>query len=112
VACGQEIVPETPKAQTPSIAAHVESAITAGDRAHWRFGRSSGHRCRRSTKRLGCATAIDAFILAKLEPADSAGCRGKVDRRCCAGFRSTLIGLPPTPEELAAFEGGQLARRL
>ena len=50
---------------------------------------------------------IDAFVLARLEreglePSPPA----EREHAACAGCRSILIGLPPTLEELAAFENG------
>ena len=101
----QEIVAETPKNLTPiDTTPIVESPITSGDRAHWAFSPVVRQPLPQTKNASWLRTAVDAFVLAKLEaagipPAAEAG-RATLLRR----LSFDLTGLPPTPEELAAFE--------
>jgi len=104
----QEIVAETPKNLTPVDTTPIKEApITDSDREHWAFAPVVRHALPATKQAQWLRTAADAFILAKLEakgiqPAVEAG-RATLLRR----LSFDLIGLPPTPEALAAFEGDQ-----
>ena len=72
-------------------------------RSTGRLCRRSARRCQRSTTPNGCATPIDAFILARLEheglkPSPEASKETLLRR-----LALDLTGLPPTPEEIDAF---------
>src|SRR5262245_30777076 len=104
----QEIVAETPKNQAPvDTTPIVEVPITDGDREHWAFAPVVRHKLPQTKDVAWPRTATDAFVLAKLEaaelpPSAEAG-RATLLRR----LSFDLIGLPPTSEELAAFEADQ-----
>ncbi len=81
-----------------------EQPLTASDREHWSFLPISRPLLPDVQASDWCQTAIDRFIVAKLEdrqlaPASLAS-RGVWLRR----LKLDLLGLPPTLEEIAAFE--------
>src|SRR5215471_4167278 len=101
---GQEDVAEsnvkTPIDTTPI----VDSPITDADRTHWSFAPVKRSALPAVKGSQWLQTAVDNFALAKLEakgvvPAPPAA-RPTILRRLCFD----LIGLPPTPQELMAFE--------
>jgi hypothetical protein len=104
-AAAQEIVAETPKNQaTVDTTPIKEAPISEADREHWAFAPVVRHALPQTKEARWLRTSVDAFILAKLEakgiaPALEAN-RATLLRR----LSFDLTGLPPTPEELAAFE--------
>jgi hypothetical protein len=100
----QEIVAETPKNQTPvNTTPIVEAPITAADREHWAFAPVVRRALPAVTNAAWPRTAVDAFILEKLEgkglaPAAEAS-RATLLRR----LSFDLAGLPPAPHDLEAF---------
>ena len=91
-------------AAADSPEALVEAPITDGDRAHWAFQPIVKASPPAVTDRDWPRTPVDAFVLARLEkkgltPASIAD-RATLLRR----LTFDLTGLPPTPEELSAFE--------
>jgi len=106
-ALGQEDVAET-KANTHIDTTPItEPLITAGDRMHWSFAPIQRHPLPATKQSQWLRTGIDAFILEKLEakriqPAPEAN-RATLLRR----LSFDLLGLPPTPNELVAFETDQ-----
>jgi hypothetical protein len=111
VACGslpaQEDVAETTAKVAIDTTPIVETPITEADRQHWAF-RPIVRPALPVVKDVSWPRGgVDAFILARLEeegcqPAPSAS-RATLLRR----LAFDLAGLPPTPDELAAFENDQ-----
>ena len=103
----QEDVAETtaqPKIDESPI---VETPITAADREHWAFRPVTRPTLPEVSDKAWARGGIDALILAKLQqegiqPAGQAR-RPTLLRR----LTFDLTGLPPTPEQLAAFEADQ-----
>ncbi len=79
-----------------------------------RSGRSGDRPSRRSSPRwpAGRAQPIDRFILAKLAEKGLRPSREADRRTLIRRLSFDLIGLPPTPEEVAAFLDDPVARRL
>lgn len=82
----------------------VESPISDADREHWAFQPVRRPELPEVMQRQWLRTSVDPFILSKLErkgltPAPEAD-RATLLRR----LSFDLIGLPPTPQDLAAFE--------
>jgi hypothetical protein len=101
----QEDVAETP-ANKPVIDTKpiTEAPITDGDRAHWAFAPIVRAKLPAVEHADWLKTPVDAFILTKLEkktvvPAGEASPHTLLRR-----LALDLVGLPPSPEELAAFE--------
>ena len=68
--------------------------------------------CPSSSRRIGCATPIDAFVLAKIE---AKGLTPSPDADRATFIRRATLdawGLVPTPEEVDAFVKDAVARRL
>jgi hypothetical protein len=114
-AIGQEIVAETPKSQIPiDRTPIVEAPIKDADRAHWAFqpirrpelpltqARSASEGTQRSEVRS--QNAIDEFIAAKLIKSGLGLSPEATNAMLLRRLSFDLIGLPPTPEELTAFE--------
>ena len=80
--------------------------------AHWSFRPLTSPSIPAVTNRSWLATPVDAFILARLEAAGMTPSE-RADRRTLIR-RATidLWGLPPTAEEIEAFERDQCSRRL
>jgi hypothetical protein len=101
----QEEVAETAANKTPiDTRPIVEAPITDSDRSHWSFAPIQRQPLPPTKAANWLRTAVDAFILAKQEakdlgPAPEAN-RATLLRR----LSFDLAGLPPTPEELTAFE--------
>ena len=101
----EEPVAESVKSKTPIDTTPIaEAPITDGDRAHWAFAPVVRPALPSVSEAAWMRGGIDSFILANLEkpglmPAPEAS-RQTLLRR----VTFDLIGLPPTPEELAAFE--------
>ena len=104
----QEDVAETPTAQvTADTRPIVEVPITEADRDHWAFRPVVRPPLPQVNDAAWPRNAVDRFILAKLEqeglqPAKEAS-RATLLRR----LSFDLHGLPPSPEEIAAFESDQ-----
>src|SRR5262245_44805485 len=102
---GQEDVAEAKTANIPiDTTPIVEPPITEADRAHWSFAPLKRPELPAVKNAAWPRSAIDSFVLAKLEskvvaPAPTAE-RTTLLRR----LSFDLLGLPPTPEELAGFE--------
>ena len=82
----------------------IETPISESDREHWAFQPIKQPACPTVRQTSWVRNGLDTFILAKLEkngvtPSPEAA-RGTLLRR----LSFDLIGLPPTPEELARFE--------
>lgn len=100
----QEDVAETTAKVVIDTTPIVERPITDADREHWAF---------RPVVRPGLPAVndatwprmpVDAFILAKLEEAGIAPAREAAKATLLRRLSFDLHGLPPSPEELAAFE--------
>ena len=84
-------------------AAKTEPALTDSDREHWAYRTPLRPTPPEVRDTEWCRTPIDRFILAKLE---EAGLRPAAEAEPAALLRRVtfdLTGLPPTPEEIAAF---------
>ena len=78
--------------------------ITAEDRAHWAFVRPVRAEPRPVKEAGWIRNVVDAFVLARLE-AEGLAHAPEADRPTLLRRLSfDLIGLPPTPEEVVAFE--------
>ncbi|HZN34002.1 MAG TPA: DUF1549 and DUF1553 domain-containing protein [Pirellulaceae bacterium] len=101
----QEIVAETPKNLTPiDRTPIVEAPITDGDRAHWAFAPVARQSLPQAKIPAWPRTAVDAFILAKLEAEGIAPSAEASRATLLRRLSFDLTGLPPTPQELAAFQ--------
>ncbi|MEX2173078.1 MAG: DUF1549 and DUF1553 domain-containing protein [Pirellulaceae bacterium] len=104
----EEILADSANNQAPVDAAPInEIPITDADREHWAFRPGERPKLPAVNDSAWPRTAVDRFILARLEednlqPAGEAN-RAMLLRR----LTFDLAGLPPTPEELAAFESDQ-----
>lgn len=83
----------------------VEAPITAADREHWAFRPLSTPALPVVKQPAWIRTPVDAFILAKLESLGLTGGRPADKALLLRRLSFDLTGLPPTPEELAAFLG-------
>ncbi len=94
----------TVKSSDASANAAVPNPIADARQKHWAFKPIQNSAVPRVKNTTWASTPIDNFILAKLEEKGIAP-SPKADRRTLIR-RATfdLIGLPPTPEEIAAFE--------
>lgn len=91
-------------APTPAAAPSASSGIRPEDRAFWSFQPLASHPVPAVRNAAWARTDIDRFVLARLEqeglsPVNTAD-RRTLLRRATLG----LTGLPPTPEEVEAFE--------
>jgi hypothetical protein len=81
------------------------SEVTARDREHWAFQKLRRPAVPVPNAASSVKTAIDALLLAKLEASDL-GFSSEADRTTLLRRASLdLLGLPPTPDELARFLG-------
>ncbi|MCI0361790.1 MAG: DUF1549 and DUF1553 domain-containing protein [Planctomycetaceae bacterium] len=104
LAQAQEDVAETAAKTVIDTAPIVEAPITEADREHWAFRPVKRPELPAVKDRAWPRNGADAFVLARLEeeglaPAPEAN-RATLLRR----LSFDLVGLPPTPEQLAAFE--------
>jgi hypothetical protein len=90
--------PETRRSQDPA------AQIAATARTHWAFRPIRAPRPPMVRQPAWCQTSVDPFILARLE-AKGLAPSPPADRRTLIRRASfDLLGLPPTPEDVAAFE--------
>ena len=95
-----------PEGETPVGPASGRPAarrITDADRAHWAFQPVRDEAPPRVAREAWPRGAIDRFILAGLETAGLSPCEPADKRTLLRRATFDLIGLPPTPEEMAAF---------
>ncbi|HEX2473470.1 MAG TPA: PSD1 and planctomycete cytochrome C domain-containing protein [Lacipirellulaceae bacterium] len=92
-----------PKSQAPSRTAKRGFEITPEDRAFWSFRPISDPPPPDVTNTSWPQTPIDAFVLARLEEAGLAPSLPADKRTLIRRTTFDLTGLPPTPEEIAAF---------
>jgi hypothetical protein len=92
-----------PGGEKPAAARHAEFKITDKDRAHWAFQPIRRPSLPTVTDATWAANPIDRFILAGLEAKglqpNSPAAKHALIRR----LYFNLTGLPPTPEQVAAF---------
>jgi hypothetical protein len=91
-------------ANKPGVGADGERLVTAADRQHWSFQPPQFREAPAVSTPALAPTAVDRFVLAKLE---SAGVRPaeEADRRTILRrVHYDLVGLPPTWEEVQEFE--------
>jgi len=105
IALAQEEVAETAVNKTPiDTRPIVEAPITDADRSHWSFAPIQRQPLPATKNTTWLRTAVDPFILARQE-AKGIGPAAEADRAGLLRRLSfDLAGLPPTPDELAAFE--------
>ncbi len=88
----------------PSAVLAAEKPITANDRSHWAFVRPTRPEVPAVRQAGRARNPIDAFVLAALDR-DGLDPSPEADRpTLIRRVTFDLIGLPPTPEEVAAFE--------
>ena len=105
---GQEPVAESVGARTPIDATPVvEAQITAGDRAHWAFAPVVRPPLRSPSVREWASNGVDAFIQEKLEAAGIAPAPEASRQTLLRRVTFDLTGLPPTLDELTAFQSDQ-----
>ena len=80
-----------------------EDKIKASARTHWAFQPVKRPAIPTVKNRRWVQSPVDAFILAKLEPAGMQPAQPADKRTLIRRATYDLIGLPPTPEEVAAF---------
>jgi hypothetical protein len=100
----QEDVAETAAKTVIDTTPIVEAPITAADREHWAFRPITRPPLPVVKRPDGLRTAVDAFILAKLDAANLSPAREASRPTLLRRLSFDLLGLPPTPSELAAFE--------
>jgi hypothetical protein len=98
-----EEVVEPPRVTPKDVPPIVEAPITSEQREHWAFRPLARPAVPEVTDVVGCRTPIDRFIVARLDKeklqAAPAADRATLLRR----MTLDLIGLPPSPEEIAEF---------
>ena len=100
-----EPVAEAVKARTPIDTTPIaEAPITDGDRAHWAFSPVVRPELPPVKEAAWMRGGIDAFILARLEKAGLTGAPEASRPALLRRVTFDLTGLPPTPDELTAFE--------
>jgi hypothetical protein len=92
-----------PKARAPARTSRRGFEITPEDRAFWSFQPISDPPAPRVNNASWPQSTIDAFILASLEEAGLAPSPPADQRTLIRRATFDLTGLPPTPEEVAAF---------
>jgi cytochrome c553 len=95
-----EVAGSSPKAKSPAVSA---GEITEKDRLHWSFQSIVRPRVPHLVGDDRAANPIDAFVLQKLKAAGLAPSPPASPRELVRRAYFDLIGLPPTPEEVAAF---------
>ena len=80
-----------------------EGKIQASARTHWAFQPVKQPAVPKVKDQKWVPSPVDAFILAKLEPAGMQPAQPADKRTLIRRATYDLIGLPPTPEEVAAF---------
>ena len=97
--------PESPKSATPSSSGVPDAAtIVAAARRHWAFRPVGDPRPPAVRNAAWPRDPLDRFILARLEAARLAPSPPADRRTLIRRVTFDLAGLPPTPEEVAAFE--------
>jgi hypothetical protein len=81
----------------------IEPPLRPEDRAHWSFRPPQRPAVPRARARTWVRTPIDAFILARLEAAELNPAPPADKLTLLRRVSFDLTGLPPTPEEVAAF---------
>ncbi len=82
----------------------VDKPITAAQRAFWSFSPLAAHAAPAVTDTTWPKTDIDRFVLARLEREGLKPVRSASRRTLVRRATLDLTGLPPTPEEIEAFE--------
>jgi hypothetical protein len=103
----QEDVAETKASTHIDTTPIKEAPITASDRSHWSFAPVQQQPLPETKRAQWLRTAIDAFILARLESKDIQPAPEASRPTLLRRLSFDLTGLPPTPEELAPFEADQ-----
>jgi cytochrome c553 len=93
--------------EAPVAARKPGFEITDADRRHWAFLPVKSPAVPQVKDRRWADNPIDAFILAKLEAKGLAPNRQATKRELIRRAYFDLIGLPPTPEDVNAFENDQ-----
>ena len=88
----------------PTTASEPAYVITPEQRAFWSFQPIRRRRCRPSRMQTWPKTDIDRFVLARLEQEGLKPVRAADKRTLIRRATLDLIGLPPTPDEIEAFE--------
>ncbi len=86
------------------IAAASEYVITAKQRAFWAFQPVQAPKVPQVRNRKWASSDIDRFVLARLEEKSLGPVRSASKRTLIRRATFDLSGLPPTPEEVTAFE--------
>jgi hypothetical protein len=102
--CSQEDVAETTARPAVDATPIIEAPITAADREHWAFRPVVQPAVPAVQDASWPRSPIDAFILARLEKDDVAPAGEASQATVLRRLSFDLRGLPPSPEEVAAFE--------
>jgi len=89
--------------KTPATGAKVEFALTEADRAHWAFQPVRANAGPAVKNTAWSQTPIDPFILAALEKKNLTPSAPANRETLIRRVTLDLIGLPPTPAEIATF---------
>jgi uncharacterized protein DUF1549/uncharacterized protein DUF1553/cytochrome c len=92
------------KEAKPAEAQWTEKVVPAEARKFWAFRRLASVQPPEVKRTDWCQTPIDQFVLAKMEPAGVVPNPPASKRQLIRRLTFDLIGLPPKPEEIAAFE--------
>jgi hypothetical protein len=101
---GLEQGPSSTSAPANPLLARRAEAVSEQRQQHWAFQPVRKPAPPRVKNAGWAQTPIDAFILAKLEEKDLRPAPPADRRTLCRRASFDLIGLPPTPEQVAAFE--------
>ncbi len=107
IAAGQEDVAETTAKTAIDPTPIVERPITDADREHWAFRPVVRPALPAVKDGAWPRGGIDAFILAKLEEQGDVPARPANRATLLRRLAFDLAGLPPSPDDLAAFESDQ-----
>jgi hypothetical protein len=99
----------TPSNVPGAVTVREQKQITAADRATWAFQKPLRPELPTVQQADWMKTPVDAFILAKLEAAGLTPAKQAEKRTLIRRATFDLLGLPPTPEEVAAFENDRSA---
>lgn len=99
--------PWTATNEPGAVAVRHQKQVTAADRATWAFQKPVRPEPPSVKQSDWVQTPVDAFILSKLEAAGLAPAEKAEKRTLIRRATFDLLGLPPTPEEVAAFESDE-----
>lgn len=96
-----DVGPALTPAQTAVLREWIERGAPYAE--HWAYSREASIARPAVKQGLWCGNAVDAFVLARLERAGLSPAKEADRETLIRRVSLDLIGLPPTPEEVAAF---------